>query len=264
MPDLRYVVLLFVILFAAAGGGTLVRALLPERHRSRESIELIQLTITLLVTFTSIVLALLTGSVKTGFDAAYQARGTYAASFVQLDQCLRDYGAETDPMRSELRSYVARVIASTWPDEPPPANIRFPDTKDMPITGESPVLGAILDKTRTQLRMLQPTDEPHQRILNDCLREFSDLIKTRWAVIESAPQSIAPPFYWVLTLWLVILFASFGLTAPPNPVTIIVVGLSALSITIAVGVIADLDEPYGGVFGISSDSMRHALEDMER
>ena len=46
--------------------------------------------------------------------------------------------------------------------------------------------------------------------------------------------------------------------------TVIIVGLSALSITIAVAVISDMDQPYGGIFGIPSDSMRNALADMER
>ena len=65
----------------------------------------------------------------------------------------------------DLRSYVAAVIASTWPDEPPPPNISYPDTKGMPRTGESATLGAILDRVRTQLRLQQPADELHQRIL---------------------------------------------------------------------------------------------------
>ncbi len=90
------------------------------------------------------------------------------------------------------------------------------------------------------------------------------MTKSRWEVIEGSDRSITPPFYWVLDLWLIILFASFGLTAPLNRVTILIVGLTAISITIAVAVIADLDAPYGGVFGIPSTSMRNALDDMTR
>ncbi len=81
-------------------------------------------------------------------------------------------------------------------------------------------------------------------------------------MIEQARASISQPFYWVLMLWLVILFASIGLTAPPSPVTVIVVVLSVTSIVSAVFVIQDLDMPYGGLFGIPSTSMRQALADM--
>ena len=88
-------------------------------------IALVQITITLLVTFTAIVLGLLTTSVKAGFDTAYNARGDDAAQLAQLDRCLRDYGAETVLTREQLRGYVAAVIASTWPDEPRPVGRRF-------------------------------------------------------------------------------------------------------------------------------------------
>ena len=253
-----------ILMCGAAALGVLVRLRLPERHRSRESMEVVQVTITLLVTFTSIVLGLLTGSVKAGFDVAYHARGTYAAQFVELDQCLRDYGPETNGIRRQLRTYVAAVIASTWPDEPPPKDIQYPNVAGMPITGESSELGAILNSARTDLQR----SSQRMRFTSGCFRiagtQFSDLARSRWEVIEGSARSISDPFYWVLTLWLVILFASIGLTATPNPVTTIIIALSAISITIAVAVIIDLDEPYGGVFGVPSTSMRSALSDMTR
>ena len=66
----------------------------------------------------------------------------------------------------------------------------------------------------------------------------------------------------MLVFWLVILF--LGLSAPPDAMAVIVIALSAVSITRAVFVILDLDLPYGGLFGIPSASMRNALADMMR
>src|SRR5208337_3904714 len=128
MLDLGSTALLLVLLLGAAGAGYFVRSRPREKHRSQESLIPVQLTINLLVTFTAIVLGLLTSSVKSGFDAAYAERGTYAAELAQMDQCLRDYGPETAPIREQLRQYVAAVIASTWPDEKPPVGVRHPDT----------------------------------------------------------------------------------------------------------------------------------------
>src|SRR5579863_202928 len=121
-------VLVFVLLLAATGVGTFVNGRLHERHWTPESKDLINLAITLQVTFTAIVLGLLTSSVKTGFEAAYQARGLYAGQLAQFDRCLRDYGPETAPARERLRGYVAAVIASTWPQEAPPQGVAYPDT----------------------------------------------------------------------------------------------------------------------------------------
>jgi hypothetical protein len=68
----------------------------------------------------------------------------------------------------------------------------------------------------------------------------------------------------VLVFCLAGLFGAFGLTARPNATILAVIALCALSVTVAVFVILDLDEPYGGLFGIPSTAMREALADMMR
>ncbi|RBP08556.1 uncharacterized protein DUF4239 [Roseiarcus fermentans] len=263
MPDLGTTALLFLGLCAAAAAGYLVKTRLPERHRSHESLELVQLTINLLVTFTAIVLGLLTTSVKGGFDRSYDGFSTLSGNLIQMDGCLSDYGPETAPMRASLRQYVAAVIATTWPDEKPPNGVSNLDLRGVPMVGESVTLGAILDEVGHRLRGLDPPDVRRQQLQRLCETQFGDLIKSRWAVIESVRPSFSAPFYWVLVLWLIILFASIGLTAPANPVSVIVIVLSAVSITVAVFVILDLDLPFGGLFGIPSEPMRHTLAELD-
>jgi hypothetical protein len=255
---------LFFVLCAAAALGSYVKAKLPEKHRSPETMALVQVTISLLVTFTSIVLGLLTGAVTTEFQQASRNDGVFAGQLVQVDQCLRDYGPETTLMREQFRGYVAAVLTSTWPDEPAPKDISHPDMSKVPILGEGVSLTALLNAIRTELRELSPKNAVQERILTDCAAEYSSFLKSRWDIIEESTSSISPPFYGVLSIWLVILFASFGLIARPNPVSGIIVALSALSIAVAVGVISDLDQPYGGLFSIPSTATRNALADMVR
>jgi hypothetical protein len=255
---------LFLVLCGAAALGAYVRAKLPEKHRSTETMALVQVTISLLVTFTSIVLGLLTGAVTTQFQQASRNDGGFAGQLVQVDQCLRDYGPETAHMRQQFRGYVAAVLTSTWPDEPAPKDISHPDVSKDPVLGEGVSLTALLNTVRTELRELSPKNAVQERVLTDCAAEYSSFLKSRWDIIEESTSSISPPFYGVLSIWLVILFASFGLIARPNPVSGIIVALSALSIAVAVGVIADLDQPYGGLFSIPSTATRNALADMVR
>jgi hypothetical protein len=256
--------LVFVLLCLSTWGGFVVNARLPEKHRSRESIELVQLAISLMVTFTAIVLGLLTSSVKTGFETAYQARGHYASQIAQLDRCLRDYGPETEPTRALLRGYVGAVIASTWPDEPPPKGVAYPDTSKMKQLGEDSTLADIMNRVGLNVRSLQPGDTLHQNLATACRDDYADTIRARWQVIEGIHGEIETPFYWVLVFWLVLLFASFGLRAPPNVLAVIILGLCALSVSSAIFIIRDLEVPYGGIFGVPSDSMRNALADMLR
>jgi uncharacterized membrane protein YoaK (UPF0700 family) len=255
---------LLLLLCASAAAGFFVGARLQEKHKSRDTIELMQLAVSLLVTFTAIVLGLLTTSVKSGFDAAYNTRGAYAGQFAQFDRCLRDYGAEAQPMREELRSYVAAVIASTWPTEPAPIGVAYPDISHMQQTGENPVLATLIGHVGLELNSLEPADVLHRNLMASCSAQYGELIGRRWGVIEGVRGSISTPFYWVLVLWLVILFASFGLRAPPNSMSVIVIALCAISVTVAMFVILEMDVPYGGLFGIPSTAMRNALADMMR
>jgi len=257
-----YPATLFVILCASAGLGFFIHPRLPERHRSPQSLALVQLAIGLLVTFAAIVLGLLTTSVKAGFDQAFADRGDYAGKLAALERCLRDYGPDTAPMRDDLRAYAAAVIASTWPGEPPPRGVAYPDTSKMPLTGEAPVLANLMNDVGLRTMALDPKDPFHRNLMAACVERYRDASLARWRVIEGESGSISPPFYWVMVFWLAILFGAFGLSAQPNPLVVTVVALCALSITVAVAVILDMDEPYGGLFGVPSTSMRQALTDM--
>ena len=131
-------------------------------------------------------------------------------------------------------------------------------------TGEDPTLANLMDDIGLAVRGLEPSDAFHRAQAAACASDYSVAVKSRWVVIEGVHGSISTPFYWVLVFWLVILFSSFGLRAPPNTMSVIVIALCAVSVTIAVFVILDMDVPYGGLFGIPSASMRNALADMMR
>jgi hypothetical protein len=256
--------LVFILLLAATGCGFYARSKIAEHHRTPESMELINLAIGVQVTFTAIVLGLLTSSVKTGFENAYEARGVYAGHLAQLDRCLRNYGPETAPTRALLRGYVAAVIASTWPGEPRPKTVDYPDIRHMHVTGEDFTLANIMNDIGMTVRGLTPTDDLHRVIAAACANDYAEVQNRRWAVIEGLHGSVSTPFYWVLVFWLILMFACFGLKAPPSRLNLTVIVMCALSVSSAIFVIHELDVPYGGLFGVPSESMRNALADMMR
>ncbi len=252
----------FTLLSISAIAGFRVRRVIPEAHRSAEAADLIRLVIGMLVTFAALVLGLLTTSVKTAFDSAERNRSQFAAQLTELDGCLRNYGAEADPIRRRLLDYTVGVVASTWPVEPLPAGVNHPDTAGMPRTGESETLGRILDQVDLGIRRLQAPDPFHARLAADCSAQMQGVVKQRWLLIEEARGSISEPFLRVLVFWLMVIFASFGLYTPPNGLVVAVVGLCAVRVASALFVILDMDLPYGGLFGISSRAMRGALAHM--
>ncbi|CAM5765516.1 hypothetical protein LMIY3S_01509 [Labrys miyagiensis] len=203
-------------------------------------------------------------SVKTSFDNAYHDRGLDAAQLAYLDQCLRNYGPEAGQARGLLHSYTAGVIASTWPDEPPPEGIQYPDARQMAMVGENPALSSLLNRVGLEIANFAPADTLHQNLAASCRQAYEGAQNRRWMVIEDAHGSVSPLFSQILTFWLMLVFLSFGLQAPRKLLAVIVIGIGITAVASAMFVIADLDLPYGGLFGIPSTAMRNALADMLR
>ena len=114
------------------------------------------------------------------------------------------------------------------------------------------------------IRGLEPRDPMHRRLLQTCFNQFEILMRARWKLIEEAHSSISLPFYLVLTFWLMIIFGSFGLSAPKNILAAITIVLGALSIASVIFVILDLDTPFNGIFAVSSEPLREALAQLSR
>ena len=122
----------------------------------------------------------------------------------------------------------------------------------------------MLGDVGVEIRSLTPATSLQKNVAAACEAQYRDVLNARWKAIAAERASISAPFYWVLVFWLAILFGSFGLTTRPNATIMALIALCALSITVAVFVILDLDQPYGGLFGISSATMRQAFADLMR
>ena len=67
------------------------------------------------------------------------------------------------------------------------------------------------------------------------------------------------PFLVVLIFWLAMIFASFGLFAPPNSTVVAVLFVCALSVAGAIFLVLELDRPFEGLLRISDEPVRNAL-----
>lgn len=244
--------------------GIKLRGWLSEEHLSEHTLEAIRLVTSLLVTFAALVLSLQLSSVKGAFDRAYRDRNADAAGFAQLDECLRGYGAEAEPIRLDLRSYTAGVIASTWPGEPKPAGVSYPDTVAMAREGVDPSLGGLVLRIGRAINGLAPADAFHVNLAAECRSAYQLVQQRRWAVIEDVRGPVSPLFTSVMTFWLMLVFLSFGLQIPRRRLAAIVLAIGIVSISTVMFVITDLESHYAGLFGISSASMRNALAGMLR
>ncbi|PJO48146.1 hypothetical protein CWE02_10545 [Brucella pituitosa] len=262
--EIVWTLFLLIILVVSAAAGAFLRIRLPAPHRSSESVDFLRIVTALLVTFVALVLSLLLASELTSYNTSSHDRNHYAANLTQLDGCMRDFGPELSEQRQQLHGYTAAVIASTWPEEPRPTEVNYPDTSQFPLVGEAPVLTGVMNGIGIALAALQPQDPLHQALATRCKDIFANVTAARWTVIEDTQGSLSEPFAGVLMFWLTMMFLSFGLQAPRNSLSFCIVAIAIASVISVVFVILDLDLPYGGIFGISSHSMRFALADMLR
>ncbi|HTW28386.1 MAG TPA: hypothetical protein VME92_14755 [Acetobacteraceae bacterium] len=259
MIELSVSLVLLVVLLASAWACLSVQHLLPEPHRSRETVEFVRLVNAMMVTFTALVLGLLITSVKADFDGVGADVRGFSIQIIELNRLLHDYGPDTAPERALLREYTAAAIATTWTEEKAPPGAQRPAPSPTDTGEENSALGRMLEQIGRMLRGLQPSD-PAQRLLAAQARtRFESLMERRWRLIEDSSSQISVPFYLVMVFWLVVIFASFGLSAPRNMLVYVTILLCAISIASAVFVTLEMSTPFGGFVTVSSAPMRDAL-----
>src|SRR5450432_4758267 len=99
MVEISVAGLLFLLLLVSCAIGLSLQARLAERHRSRETIDAIRLVISILVTFTALLLGLLTSSAKIAFDDYGNRLRAYGIDIIELDQRMREYGDVVEATR---------------------------------------------------------------------------------------------------------------------------------------------------------------------
>ena len=259
--ETAYPALLFLALLASAGAGWTAQRKLHERYVTRDAIDSIRLLMGMLLTFSAIVLGLLTSAAKQRLDTYNRDFSVYSVVLVELDHRLRTYGPDADGIRSLLRSYTAAAIADTWPEEAlPPGTYPRLDHKPRVETME---LGEMLSEVDVEIERLAPQDEFHRQTAARLRDRVANAIEQRWRLIFAAESTISWPFLLVLTSWLSIIFAIFGLTSPRGRVVYAVVGLSALSIASPLYLIISYSEARTGLFQLSSSPMRAALSHLD-
>ncbi len=246
------------IVFACIFGGTLLgmilRAVLPERHLSPESRDVVKLGMGLIGTMTALVLGLLIASAKSSFDTQRNGLAQLAANMILLDRALAHYGPESKDAREMLRASVADMLEHTW-------------------SQESPRSGQAEPKLRTEGRYeglferiqdLAPKNDAQRALQAQALKTGADIAQMRWLMFAQKGSSIPTPFLVVMVCWLTLILASFSLFAPSNPTVFITLLVCALAVSSAVFLILELDRPFGGMIQISSAPVRDALVQLGR
>jgi hypothetical protein len=238
----------FVCVFGGALLGMYLRTRLREHHLSSESKDLVRLGVGLIGTMSALVLGLLVASAKGSYDTQRSELIQMSSKVVVLDRVLAHYGPETKEARDYLRRTVEGMLDQFWPERVPLRETKEP-------TGAGGAGEAFYDKVQA----LAPQNDPQRSLQAQALSITMDIGQTRWLMFQQAASSISAPLLVVVVFWLTIIFMSFGLFAQPHGLAIGVLFISAISVSAAIFLILELDQPFGGLIQISSAPLRSAL-----
>lgn len=104
---------------ATLGGalaGLFLQGFLPEKHTTDRSRDMLAAIVGLISLLLALVLGTLVGSAYTFYATQKSEIETLAARSLQLDLSLAQYGPESEPLRSALRTTIAGIDAMIWGD----------------------------------------------------------------------------------------------------------------------------------------------------
>lgn len=238
--------LVFGCVFGAALLAMWLRAALPQHHLSADTKDTVKLAVGLVATMTALVLGLLIASAKGSYDTARSEMTQFAARVVFLDRILANYGPEAAESRVQLRNLTESIVVHLWPD----TGSQRAELDPSASNGE-----ALYDA----IQKLSPQNDEQRWLKSQSLGTAVELGQMRWLLFEQSDSSISTPFLVVVVCWLAIIFFSFGLFAPSNGTVFTALLVAALSVSGAIFLILELDQPFGGLIQISSKPMHTAI-----
>ena len=207
----------------------------------------------LVVTTVAIALGLLVGSAKSFFDTQNAEMAQLAANYVLLDRMLTQYGPEANDVRAALRTVLANQLAAR--NQLLGSNKTYRDIKSGVTWG-----GSIIDK----INQLSPKDDDQKFFRQQCLNLEIQLAQIRWLMYEQ--NSVPFPRFLLVMLiaWLIVLFVSFGIFAPRNPLVLAGFLASAAAVCGAILLILQMYNPQRGLIRVSDAPLRAAMEQLGR
>jgi hypothetical protein len=241
--------LVLACLIAAVLVGRWLRHILPEAHLNSETKDAVKVAMGLVATMSALVLGLLVSSAKGAYDIQRTEVIQMAAKVAFLDRVLTAYGPEAAGVRVQLRDTLDQSIQQMWPGA-----LGHPADRNPNIQAGNLLYAG--------LQQLSPQDNAHAAVKSLAITQAVDLAQDRSLLAAQSVPSISRPMLIIVVSWLLVIFVGFSVIAPRNATAIMALMLSALAVSGAIFLILELDEPFGGLIGISSEPMMNVLHQL--
>ena len=236
------------VVLAGAYCGALARHWVPANHRDADTLEVVKLGVAFLGTLAALVLGLIVASAKGSFDTKTIEVQSVAAKVLQLDRSLKRLGSEAQSSREALRDLVA-------------ARTGHLGERPVGVDKSSPGLAAArgLLAIEHELNTLQPKDDAQRQLLEAARHLTGDVQRIMSDVITQTGSSITTPLLVLLVFWFAVILAGWNFISPTNGTTLFVNVLCTLSLSGAIFMLLEMDQPFGGLIQVSDSPLRVIL-----
>ena len=242
----------WTLVFAAGLAGIWIGSRLPEEHRTNDSRNLVSIAMAMVSTLTALVLGLLLSVANTSFAENQEQLMSTSSDLIRMEHLLRLHGPEADESRDLLRQYANSMLQDVFPPDGSERNVENEATLDL------------LAKVENWAALLVPANDT-QRWLQPRIIDVSDkIVQEHFALVKQRLDAIPAALMVLMLVWLVMLFASFGLFAPWHLTSFIVLLLSSGAASGAVLLILELETPNRGFVNLSPGPLQHAIEVMDK
>ena len=241
----------FVILVCMLGGmalGSYLRLVLPDDHTKADSKDILMTSAGMMATLIALIIGLLVTSAKGNYDNTTLGITQTGAKIISLDYYLSNYGPDAKVEQELVRQATASAIERVWPNE---------STQGADLTKMEAATG--MTDVYSKIRELSPQNDSQKYLKTQALQISADMMQSRWMLIEQSQTNLPRIFLVVLTFWLTVLFAQFGLLAPRNLTAKSALFICALSVSGAIYLILELNNPLEGTIKVSSAPLHKAL-----
>ena len=246
MKPLVISALAFVLVLGGALLGTYFRKVVSADHLRDDVKDMVRLSMGLIGTIAALVLGLLIASAKSSYDTRVTQFKQITANVILLDLLLEQYGRDAQNLRTMLRLGVPIMVERITNEGRSGAPAPYETTSEA-------------QRFVARVEELKPNSESQRSVQTRIINAIVQLTQSRLALFTQAHDSIPAPFLAVLIFWLAVIFASFGVFVRPVPIVVVTFVVGAMSVSGALFLILEMDQPFAGLFQISTETLTNAL-----
>jgi hypothetical protein len=240
------------LLIAVSGlAGLFLQARLPAGHTAERSRDMIGGVVGLLTLLLALVLGLLIWTAYGVFNTQQTELQTIAARALEFDLEMRQYGPEGDKARAILRRDLVWAHEQFWGDEESRSAAYDASVKAM-------------SDMSSYFDTLKPATPAQTHLLDEARHNYSFIGESRILMSMQAQTPVSWPLIYAVTAWSCLLFMGIGLLSRPNATTIVMLGLGACSIALAIFLILEFNKPYTSTIRVSPVALEQAIVELDQ